>query len=185
MPWSCRSERHSPWAVMPAAGNVAQACFQSRVFPLPVTLPPEKVISSGLALSSRGAIRSISKSLALIAASFTEGDNDAEVVEPPDGLAPPSFELPIRSITSLSCRPNSSATIARVYVRVPVPRSCVPTATPTEPSGEIVRSTLHWLLPPPPQVPTAQPIPRLSGPAPPPGVGFFFAQPISLAPRSS
>src|SRR6266566_2328640 len=92
MPWSCRSERHSPWAVMPAAGNVAQACFQRRVFPFPETLPPEKVISSALALSSRGAIRSTSKSLALIAASLTEGDKDAAVVEPPDELAPPAFE---------------------------------------------------------------------------------------------
>jgi len=120
-----------------------------------------------------------------IAASLTEGAREAAVVEPPEELAAPRVELPIFSTTSFCWSPNSSATIARVKVRVPVPRSCVPTATTTEPSREIVTSTLHWLLPPPPQVPTAQPIPRFNGPAPAPGVLFRLSQPISRAPRSS
>src|SRR6185503_8734568 len=132
---------------------------------------------------SNGATRSAINMRALIAASFTDGDNDAAVVDPPEGFAAPSFELPIRSLTSFIPSPSSSATIARVYVRVPVPRSCVPTATSTEPSRAIVTSTLHWSFPPPPHVPTAQPIPRLNGPALPPATGFLLDHPISCAPR--
>src|SRR5678816_2725187 len=170
---------------MPAAGSVAAACCHDSDCPFAETLPPAKTTSSGFALPSSGATRSAINIRALIAASFTEGDNDGAVVEPPEGLALPSFELPILSFTSLIVRPSSSATIALVYVRVPVPRSCVPTATSTEPSREIVTSTLHWSLPPPPHVPTAQPIPRFNGPAFPPAIGFRLDQPISPAPRSN
>src|SRR5215216_1800331 len=170
---------------MPAAGNEAAACFHVSDCPLAETLPPAKTTSSGFGLPSKGATRSAINMRALIAASFTEGDNEGAVVEPPEGLALPSFELPIRSLTSLIVSPSSSATIARVYVRVPVPRSCVPTATSTEPSREIVTSTLHWLFPPPPHVPTAQPIPRFKGPGFPPATGFLLDHPISFAPRSS
>ena len=128
---------------MPAAGSAAQACFHAIVFPPPLTLPPAKVISSGFALPKSGAIFSATARRVFTAASFTDGDNDAAVVEPPEELAEPSFELPICSTTSLIPSPNSSATIARVNVRVPVPKSCVPTATTTEPSRETVTSTLH------------------------------------------
>src|SRR5829696_7049286 len=183
MPRACKSARHSPCDVMPAAGNAATACCHDNDCPFAETLPSAKSTSSGFGLPSSGATRSAIIMRALIAASFTEGDNDGAVVEPPDGFAAPSFELPIRSLMSLIPSPSSSATIALVYVRVPVPRSCVPTATSTEPSREIVTSTLHWLLPPPPHVPTAQPIPRFNGPAFPPATGFLLDQPISLAPR--
>src|SRR5215470_7225205 len=170
---------------MPAAGSAATACCHDSDLPLAETFPSAKTTSSGFGLSSSGATRSATSRRALIAASFTDGDNDGAVVEPPEGFAAPSFELPILSFTSLIPRPSSSATIARVYVRVPVPRSCVPTATSTEPSREIVTSTLHWLLPPPPHVPTAQPMPRFNGPTFPPATGFLLDQPSSRAPRSS
>src|SRR6201988_1815717 len=168
---------------MPPPGPGAAACCPDIDWPLAETWPPAKTTSSGLGLPSNGATRSAINMRALIAASFTDGDNDGAVVEPPDGFALPSFELPMRSWTSLTVSPSSSATIALVYVRVPVPRSCVPTATSTEPSREIVTSTLHWLFPPPPQVPTAQPTPRFNGPALPPATGFLLDHPISCAPR--
>src|ERR1044072_421018 len=183
MPRACKSARHSPCDVMPAAGSAATACCHDKDFPLAETLPSAKSTSSGFGLPSRGATRSAINMRALIAASLTDGDNDGAVVDPPDGFAAPSFELPIRSLTSLIPSPSSSATIALVYVRVPVPRSCVPTATSTDPSREIVTSTLHWLFPPPPHTPTAQPIARLNGPAWPPAIGFLRAHPISGAAR--
>src|SRR5215216_5056158 len=185
MPRACKSARHSPCDVMPAAGSAATACCHDNDFPFAETLPSENITSSGFGLPSREATRSAINMRALIAASFTDGDNDGAVVEPPDGFAAPSFELPIRSFTSLIPSPSSSATIALVYVRVPVPRSCVPTATSTDPSREIVTSTLHWLFPPPPHVPTAHPIPRFNGPGLPPATGFLLDQPISFAPRSN
>src|SRR5215218_10001250 len=103
---------------MPAAGNAAAACFHVIDCPFAETLPPEKTTSSGLGLPSRGATLSAIIMRALIAASLTDGDRDGAVVEPPEGLAAPSFELPICSLTSLIPRPSSSATIALVYVRV-------------------------------------------------------------------
>src|ERR1043166_4254987 len=162
MPRDCKSARHSPCEVIPAAGRAVAACCHDSDCPLAETLPSAKTTSSGFGLPSSGATRSAINMRALIAASFTDGDNDGAVVEPPEGVALPSLELPILSFTSLILSPSSSATIARVYVRVPVPRSCVPTATSTEPSRAIVTSTLHWSLPPPPHVPTAQPLPRFN-----------------------
>src|SRR6266566_9656291 len=97
-PWTprlWRSCRHWPWAVTPAAGSAAQACFHESDFPPNVTLPPAKAISSGFAFPSSGAIFSARARRVLMAASLTEGDKDAAVVEPPDELAAPSFELPI------------------------------------------------------------------------------------------
>src|ERR1051325_7274049 len=99
---------------MPAEGKAAQACFHAIDFPPPVTLPLAKTISSGLALPSRGENFSATARRVLYAASLTEGESDAAVVDPPEEFAPPSFELPIFSTTSLICRPSSSATIARV-----------------------------------------------------------------------
>src|SRR3954453_21237129 len=99
---------------MPAAGSAATACCHDNVFPLAETLPSANITSSGFGLPSSGATRSAINMRALIAASLTDGDNDGAVVEPPDGLALPSFELPILSLTSLIPRPSSSATIARV-----------------------------------------------------------------------
>src|SRR4026209_1826093 len=99
---------------MPAAGNEAVACCHDSDWPVAATLPPEKPPPSGCGLPGGGATRSAINMRALIAASFTDGDNDAAVVEPPDGFAAPSFELPIRSFTSLIPRPSSSATIALV-----------------------------------------------------------------------
>src|SRR5947208_17195310 len=119
---------------MPAAGSVAQACFHAIVFPPPLTLPPAKVISSGFALPKSGAIFSATARRAFTAASLTEGDNDAAVVDPPEELAEPSFELPICSTTSLIPSPNSSATIAGVNLRVPAPNAGVRTASAIQPS---------------------------------------------------
>src|SRR5437899_12031543 len=102
---------------MPAAGSEAQACFHVIVFPPPLILPPAKVICSGFALPKSGAIFSATARRAFTAASLTEGDNDAAVVEPPEELAEPSFELPICWTTSLMPRANSSATLARLHVR--------------------------------------------------------------------
>src|ERR1700741_2056312 len=99
---------------MPPAGTVAAACCHDIDWPFAETLPPAKTTSSGLGLPSNGATRSAINMRALIAASFTDGDNDGAVVEPPEGFALPSFELPIRSWTSLIVRPSSSATIALV-----------------------------------------------------------------------
>src|ERR1043166_8674991 len=114
MPRDCKSARHSPCEVMPAAGNDEVACFHDNDLPFAETFPPEKTTSSGFGLPSRGATLSAIIMRALMAASFTEGDNDAAVVEPPEGFAAPSLELPIRSLTSFIVRPSSSATIARV-----------------------------------------------------------------------
>src|SRR6185369_8745694 len=97
MPRACKSVRHSPCEVIPAAGNDAVACDHDNDWPRAETLPPEKTTSSGFALPSNGATRSAINMRALIAASFTDGDNDGAVVEPPEGFAAPSFELPMRS----------------------------------------------------------------------------------------
>src|SRR5258705_480930 len=83
-------------------GSAAAACCHETDFPPPFTLPFAKVISSGLASPSSGAIFSAIAILALMAASLTEGDREAEVVEPPEALAPPSLELPIFSTISFS-----------------------------------------------------------------------------------
>jgi hypothetical protein len=184
-PLACRFAFHSPCAVTPAAGSAAHACFHASDLPPALTCPAAKRTSSGFAPPSSGATFSATARRALTAASLTEGESEAEVVEPPEEFAEPSRESPMRSVTSPIPRPNSSATTARVNVRVPVPKSCEPTATVTEPSRATVTSTLHWLLPPPPHVPTAQPIPRFKGPAPAPGVRLRRSQPISRAPRSS
>jgi len=65
-----------------------------------------------------------------MAASLTEGDREAAVVEPPDGFAAPSFELPILSMTSFTAVPTLSDDGASVS-RVPVPRSgCQPPLPP-------------------------------------------------------
>src|ERR1051326_3064705 len=107
MPRDCKSARHSPCEVIPAAGNDAVACFHDNDFPFAETFPPEKTTSSGFGFPRRGATRSAIITRALIAASFADGDNDAAVVEPPEGFAAPSFELPIRSLTSFTVRPSS------------------------------------------------------------------------------
>ena len=73
---------------MPAAGSAAQACFHAIVFPPLLTLPPAKVISSGFAVPSKGATFSATAKRAFTAASLTEGDNDAAVV---DGLGLPVY----------------------------------------------------------------------------------------------
>ena len=122
-PRACKSDRHTPCTVKPAGGKAAQACFHAIDLPPPLTLPLAKMTSSGFALPSSGDNFSATAMRAFCAASFTDGESDAAVVDPPEEFAPPSFELPICSTTSFTCRPNSSATIARVNVRVPVPKS--------------------------------------------------------------
>src|ERR1700694_3706630 len=93
-PWTprlCRSCRQTPWAVTPAAGRTAQACFHESDFPPPLTLPFAQVISSGFAFPSSGDIFSASARRLLMAASFTDGDKEAAVVDPPEGFADPSL----------------------------------------------------------------------------------------------
>ena len=90
--------------MIPAAGNAADACFQLIDLLFALTVPFANLISSRLALSSRDATLSAKSNLALIAASFTEGESEAAVTEPPDATAAPSFELPICSTTSLIWR---------------------------------------------------------------------------------
>src|ERR1044072_2790500 len=101
MPRDCKSARHSPCEVIPAAGNDVVACCHDNDLPFAEMFPPAKTISSGFGLPSNGPTLSAISMRALIAASFTAGDNDGAVVEPPEGFAAPSFELPIRSLTSL------------------------------------------------------------------------------------
>src|SRR5437879_13397521 len=114
---------------MPAAGSAAQICFHESSFPPAVTLPLANMISSGFGSPNRGAIFSAIARRVLIAASFTDGDKEAAVVDPPEELALPKVEFPICSATSCICSPNSSATIHRVNLHAPVPISWAPHAT--------------------------------------------------------
>ena len=67
------------------------------------------------------------------------------------------------SLTWPICSPRLSAAIWVITVRVPVPRSCVPISTETDPSGLMtVRQLLAWPLPFQAAKPT--PRPRLTGP---------------------
>ena len=122
---------------------------------------------------------------ALTAASFTAGASEAAVVDPPLALALPSLVLPIFSCTSTNSSPNSSATIALMYVRVPVPKSWLPTMATTAPSRAISSVTTHCGPPPPPHWPMPHPNPRLTAPGVAPALGLRRDQPITSAPLSS
>jgi hypothetical protein len=93
----------------------------------------------------------------------------------------------MRAVTASSGRPSSSATMAAMYVRVPVPRSWVPQETMTLPSRSMRTSTWQPSRPPPPQVEIAKPIPTATSGMAAGGLLLFgcSAQPISAATRSS
>ena len=135
-------------------------------------------------LARTGATALAISALALIAATLTAGDSDAGRGRTAGILALPSRVSPIFSCTSPISSPSSSATMATMYVRVPVPRSCVPQDTMTDPSRPTADiDDAFRLLPPPPQMPHPQPNPPLQRcPAIAPGVRLRRSQPISFAP---
>src|SRR5204863_358391 len=79
----------------PAEGKAAHACRQVSDLPPPATTPFANVISSGFAPPSSGATFSATARRALTAASLTDGESDADVVEPPEEFAAPRRESPM------------------------------------------------------------------------------------------
>ena len=78
--------------------------------------------------------------------------------------------------------PSVSAATMAITVRVPVPKSWLPSSTATDPSGWIVvRQVLAW--PRPNHVHTPRPIPRFTAPLPdcPRGCHVFFHSANSAA----
>src|SRR5262245_3213469 len=101
---------------------------------------------------------------ALVPASREDDDTPPTVVLPPDPPEMGSEFLPISTRTAFNGRPSVSASTIAQTVRVPVPRSCVPSRLTTDPSGLIVTLQFEsW--PWPPQVWIDMPTPFLIGPA--------------------
>src|SRR5438270_7173643 len=91
-PLSERPGCHSPRADKPPEPRAAQACFHESDFSPAVTLPSASVIASAGTPITPASFFAIAI-LALYAATLTAGAREAEVVDPPEALALPSFEL--------------------------------------------------------------------------------------------
>ncbi len=131
---------------------------------------------------SAGAAASNSLASAFSAALRVEEETPPTVVDPPEALSGGRSFDPIVSLIAPIGSPRVSAATWVMMVRVPVPRSCVPISTSTEPSGWMV--VRHWLwCPPPPQALKPRPRPRFTGPEPPcpRGCHSFFQSAISAA----
>src|SRR5512143_1347405 len=171
----------TPRAVTGIAPSFAQACFQERLLPgfaATRTVPLTASSSSGLEFNA-GATFAKSWFSASIAPRRVEEETPPIVVEPPEPPEGGYCVSPIWTLTASNGTPSDSAATIWMQVRVPVPRSCDPSLTSTEPSGWIVKSfSLLW--PRPPQVWNDIPMPRLTGPDPGSGRGCqFFFQPMS------
>src|SRR4051795_6705029 len=112
----------------------------------------------------------------------TAGLTAAAVVLPPDAPLIGYIVSPISGRIALAGRPNVSAAITAIIVRVPVPRSWVPTRTTTRPSEEISQRACDGPRPPPPHVLIATPMPVLIGPGVGSPVAWRLAHPNSSAP---
>src|SRR4051812_39091613 len=98
---------------------------------------PPDATSDAASTPSAGPTFSLSASSALTVAMRTAGLTAAAVVLPPDAPLIGYIVSPISGRIALSGRPNGSAAITAIIVRVPVPRSWGPTRTTTRPSDEI------------------------------------------------
>src|SRR5206468_6320865 len=127
----------TPISEMVLAPSLAQAAFQVRLLAeLPLTwILPSTASSCSLGTPREGATASNSLSSALTAALRVEEETPPIVVEPPDGPDGGSELSPITTLIAVSGSPSVSAATILMHVRVPVPRSWLPSSTTTEPSG--------------------------------------------------
>ena len=156
---SCRPPpRSGSWRDCPSPG-CARPPLPVDPAARPATAPPPRTASPA---RSRSTLR-------------VDDETPPTVVDPPDPPDGGSELSPMFSLMALIGRPSVSAATCTMIVRVPVPRSWLPSSTSTEPSGLMtVRHLLVW--PPPPQVCMATPRPRFTGP----GAGFAARMPVLL-----
>ena len=126
-----------PTPVMGDVPSFAQACFhEMALLGLPLTrISPSTASSSSGFTEREGATFSRSWLSAAVAARRVEELTPPTVVEPPDAPSAGYFESPMFTFTASNGNPIVSAAMMPMTVRVPVPRSCEPSETETEPSG--------------------------------------------------
>ena len=119
------------------------------------------------------------------AARRTAGPTEFVVLLPPEPTPAGQRVSPTWTDTSCGRRPSSSATIIAIAVRKPVPMSCEPWKSSTEPSRWTFTSAPTPLLRANTyQLPLAMPMPRLRGPVVSPAFWLRRSQPMALAPAS-